>query len=180
MPWTVKNPPTDLHLSTLAPTHCPPKFDSCGFLCRSRTWRCTLKTAIGRGPSASFWAKIASITGKPISVAGTRWRWTSRLWAGIGSSRPRSTMPITVRESVRLCSWKIAIITTSTSSTTSQAPVRVALPASRATYPCCTMTVIITSTMVCCLTWWWTRAGAVRNQIYNRCSDHALLILLHF
>ncbi|XP_016656742.1 uncharacterized protein LOC100572705 [Acyrthosiphon pisum] len=73
----------------------------------SRTWRCTRKTTHGRGPSALFRAKI---TRKPICAAGTRWRWTSRTLAAIGSLRPRGTTRTTVLESVRWCPWKMVIV----------------------------------------------------------------------
>lgn len=118
--------------------------DPCGFLRRSRTWRCTRKTAVGRGPNATCWARTATMTRKSSCAAGSRWRWTSRTLAGTGSLHPKSTRPTTVRESVRWCSCKSTRTPISPSSPTSRAriraPVRAAPPARCPPYRCCTST----------------------------------------
>lgn len=159
--------------------------DPCGFLRRSRIWRCTRKTAGGLGPSATCWARTATKIRKSSCVAGTLWPSTSRTSAGTGSSPPRNTRLTTVRASVRWCSYKSTRTPISHSSPTSRvrirAPVRAALPASYPPYLCCTSTRTSTSSTDCYPAWWWIGAGAVRkHHLRRRSGDHVVKNMIIF
>lgn len=142
----------------------------CVFLRRFRIWRCTRKMVGGRGPSGpARWEWFATRTRVNSCAAGIRWQWISRISAGTGLSRPRSTRPTTVPASVQWCSCRSIRTRISPSWPTkracTRAPGRAARPAKWPPYRCCISTRITTSFTACYPAWWWNDAVAVKSHV---------------